>query len=189
MAKHVHAELLPGRVPKIADPELRNLIVKAVKNNMPYKDAVQLAGVSESVIYLWKRRGKLAEDKELQGETLDVNEQAYLKFLQALRKARSQCIQSNVDIIQKAAERSWQAAAWLLERSEPGTWALHRMLEISGPDGGPIEVSPVDLKKLSTDELNIMRGLVMKASGKKELGHEGGNGNGRNGDDNGTASA
>lgn len=177
MPKQVTGELMPGRVPKIADPELLHLILEAVRRNMPYNAAAELAGVTPTCLSLWKQYGRMAEAKELQGEKLNPNEQAYLSFVRGIRKAESEAIQRNLAIIQIAAKKSWQAAAWLLERRHPQMFALHRTLEVSGPGGGPIEVSPVDLSKLSTEELNVMRALMQKAGGKA-LGYNGSGGNG-----------
>lgn len=175
--KQVTGEIMPGRVPKIANAELREVIIEAIKNNMPWQAAAQLVGVTPAAICQWKQYGRFAEAKKLQGERLNPNEKAYLEFLEGIRKAESEAMQRSLVIIQKAAPTRWQAAAWLLERKWPELFALHRVLEVSGPDGGPIEVSHVDLSKLSTEELNVMRALMAKA-GKKELGHNGSNGKG-----------
>ena len=40
-----------------------------------------------------------------------------------LREAEAEAEVRNVAIVQKAAEKQWQASAWMLERRHPGRWA------------------------------------------------------------------
>ncbi len=154
-------QVMQGRTPRIADPELRHVIVEAVRNNMPYNAAAALVGISVSGFQFWKLRGSQAEVKELRGEPLDVNERAYLEFSVALRKAVSDSIERNLATIQRASEKSWQASAWLLERRHPQMFSVHRVLEVSGHDEPVPETA--DLSRLSVDELRELETLLGKA--------------------------
>jgi hypothetical protein len=58
-----------------------------------------------------------------------------------VRKARAQAEMRNVLRIQKAADDSWQAAAWWLERSQPKKWSKQTNVELSGVNGNPINVA------------------------------------------------
>jgi hypothetical protein len=40
----------------------------------------------------------------------------------------------------KTVERAWQPAAWFLERRFPAEFALKNRLEVTGEDGGPVQV-------------------------------------------------
>jgi transposase len=71
-----------------------------------------------------------------------------------------------VKLVQKVTgDRAWQAAAWMLERRWGEQYGKREKHEHSGPKGGPIEtrVGPLDLSKLSDDELETLRGLRAKA--------------------------
>jgi hypothetical protein len=47
----------------------------------------------------------------------------------------------NIGIIQTAAQNgTWQAAAWYLERTNPKKWGRHDTVEVTGTDGGAIQV-------------------------------------------------
>lgn len=59
----------------------------------------------------WMARGR----KETEG--------IYFQFVQAIKKARSEAMDRNVEIIQTAAKKTWQAAAWYLERQFPEEFA------------------------------------------------------------------
>ncbi len=163
--KNGQYQTMPGRTPRIADPELRHLIVEAVRQNMPYNAAAALAGVSETGLHLWKLKGNQAEAKEMRGEPLNINEQAYLEFMRSLKHAASDAIERNLAIIQTAAGKSWQAAAWLLERRHPQMFSVHRVLEVQPGEGAAPLTS--DLSRLSVDELKELETLLGKAEQKE----------------------
>lgn len=45
-----------------------------------------------------------------------------LEFFDAVKKAEAEAVVRNVTIIQEAASKSWQAAAWWLERKHSEDW-------------------------------------------------------------------
>jgi hypothetical protein len=51
------------------------------------------------------------------------------EFAEAVQKAQKAAIRRNVGIVQVAAKKSWQAAAWWLERRHPQDYALRRPVE------------------------------------------------------------
>jgi hypothetical protein len=67
-----------------------------VRLGVPYVFAYRAVGIAEPTFYK-----KKAED---------------LEFREALEKAEADAVARNVGIVQKAAQRTWQAAAWWLER-------------------------------------------------------------------------
>lgn len=72
------------------------------------------------------------------------------KFAEQVEDALLSFKLRNIAIIQKAANKSWTAGAWLLERKYPEEYALRQRLEHSGPQGGPIPVATAfaDLSKM-----------------------------------------
>ena len=69
------------------------------------------------------------------------------QFRQAVLKAQADAEVRNVAIVEQAATRSWQAAAWWLERKHNARWGRKERQEISGPDGSPLQVSLMELAK------------------------------------------
>lgn len=67
-------------------------------------------GISKNTWYVWLRKG----EKQKQG--------VYRDFYDAIKKAEAEAEMRNVAIIQKAAQDTWQAAAWFLERKYPERW-------------------------------------------------------------------
>ena len=60
------------------------------------------------------------------------------EFAEAVKKAESDAEVRNVAIIQKAADSTWQAAAWWLERKHKAEWSSR--VEQTGADGSPVKV-------------------------------------------------
>ena len=49
-----------------------------------------------------------------------------VEFCAAVKKAESEFVTTHVDIVAKAAEKTWQAACWLLERRKPDEFGSDR---------------------------------------------------------------
>lgn len=135
-----------GRPTKLT-PEVQASIVQAISAGNYLKHAAMYAGVCADSVNYWCKRG----EREHAG--------IYFAFSEAVKKAEAAAVARNVAIIQQAAHKSWQAAAWWLERKFPDDFALHTHNELTGKGGGPVSVTVVvaspRAKKL-VDE--IMRG-------------------------------
>ena len=67
-----------------------------------------------------------------------------ITFRDAVEKAEADAEARAVAIVIRAAQGgTWQAAAWWLERRRQDTYALKAKVELSGPDGGPIQTEEV----------------------------------------------
>ena len=88
-----------GRKPAIRKltPEMLETCGEAMALGMPQGKCAALIGLSESVFSRLLKRNN--------------NEAA-----QMLLECKSQGVKRNLSLVQKHAERNWQAAAWLLER-------------------------------------------------------------------------
>ena len=98
-------------------PDTKEDIVNALRAGNSRRDSALYAGVSETTFYSWMSRGR-------EGEPL------YAEFLEAVEKAEAQSVVRNVAIIQRAAEETWQAAAWWLERKRPDDWGRRQRMDI-----------------------------------------------------------
>ena len=117
-----------GRRTKL-NPDLQNQICEVLRAGNYIDAACAYVGISEQTYYDWAKRGE-------QGEPL------YAGFLEAVTKARSEAELRNVTLINRAAQSGqWQASAWFLERSHPRKWGRMQKLELTGSEGGPIEVA------------------------------------------------
>jgi hypothetical protein len=118
-----------GRKPKLTK-ELIELLGTALQNGNYIETACDFAGINRATLYRWLQESEEDDAKPLLKELSDT-----------VRKARAQAEMRNVLRIQKAADDSWQAAAWWLERSQPKKWSKQTNVELSGVDGSPINVA------------------------------------------------
>ena len=132
-----------GRPTKLT-PELQEELLKALKGGTYVEDACAYVGIGVSTFYDWMRLGSL-------------NEAPYSEFSEAVEKARASAVVRNVALLQKAAEDSWQAAAWWLERTRPDHYG--RRTNIAGPNGGAIEIKTDDAEREERLRAIVQRAL------------------------------
>jgi transposase len=118
-----------GRKPKLTK-ELIELLGTALQNGNYIETACDFAGINRATLYRWLHESEEDDAKPILKELSDT-----------VRKARAQAEMRNVLRIQKAADDSWQAAAWWLERSQPKKWSKQTNVELSGVNGNPINVA------------------------------------------------
>lgn len=125
-----------GRPSKLT-PEVQEKICQLLKAGNTFRTACEVAGIGWSTGLEWRQRG---ENRHSSREGDD----AYAEFAGAVQKAEEEAAARNVALIQKAAANgTWQAAAWWLERKFPSEWARIDRHEHTGPRGGPIQLQPV----------------------------------------------
>ena len=87
-----------------------------------------------------------------EAETASETTAAY-QFSESVKKAIAEAQHRNIMLIQKHAQTSWQAAAWYLERSDPESWGRRERVEMTGRDGGAVEINHISEKNLSDDDM------------------------------------
>mgnify|MGYP003642701083 CR=1 FL=1 len=111
-------------------------------------DSCKSVGISVGTFYNWMSRGQVQRERQTAGLEIEEKETPFLEFLEAVEVADAEGIVGHVMNIDHAAKNgAWQASAWILERKQPKKWGRHDRTEISGPEGGPININ------VSTEEL------------------------------------
>ena len=105
---------MPAGRPTALTPEVQARVCEAIAAGNTRHDAAGYAGVGTSTLNHWLTRGRKARRGP------------YRQFLEAVKRAEAGAVVRNVAIIQKAANKTWQAAAWWLERKNPQDWAGYR---------------------------------------------------------------
>lgn len=178
-------EAKPGRHPKIT-PDLIKRIGELISGTGCYVEtACNYVGISNVVFYGWMKKGheyrNIAHTLEVEDlsdeDRKDLEHEAaklriYHIFLEEIEIATSRATLHDLGIIRRASARSWQAAAWRLERSRPDHWGRRVAHELTGKDGGPVEtkvdIEVVENRKLTKEE--FLKGVLIEASVDDELG-------------------
>lgn len=98
------------------NPKTQRKIYQAIRAGNYKEVACQFAGISHTTLRNWVKRG---EESEAKGNENCI----YYHFLKGLQEAEAEAEVRNVAIVQKAAEKQWQASAWMLERRHPDRWS------------------------------------------------------------------
>lgn len=116
--------------------------VKATELGATRELAAQAAGWSTTTAYRYLEAGRKAQERTEAGERLAVPDRRNREFWEAVQKAEGTMAQDALGAIRRAAQedRTWQAAAWLLERRYPEMYG-RRAVEVTGKEGGAIDVS------------------------------------------------
>ena len=124
---------MPGGRPTKLTPE----IIEKVKAHLPIcfyiETLVDSLGIEKKTYYNWYNRGEAeARRMEEEGEVEPRPDEAlYLQFFAAVKKAIADGAIAATALINRAAQESWQAAAWLLERRFPELWGRKDRKEIT----------------------------------------------------------
>ena len=146
------------------NPERHEAIIALLLADSKPIFAFQSVGLSESTYYDWKRQA---------GEAVAP----FSHLFEDIKKAQSVCLASNLELIKAAAVGGgvttrktttkrdgsvevietmqgpqWQAGAWLAERTYPDEYGRKNRFEMTGKDGGPVEVSLADVARAAEDE-------------------------------------
>lgn len=125
----------------ITDTELKAL-TDALRGGSDVETASHFAGLSAQQVLKWLELGKLEKERRSAGLKARPSEDAYVAFWENLKKARADAIVRNVTNIQKAAaDGSWQAAAWWLERTVPETYGKRAAKPVQTASRKQVEAS------------------------------------------------
>lgn len=172
------------RSPLTLEEQSREAIKSALRRGSPIADALRFAGVPRRTFRTWEKIGREELERLIDAGDPDAEPEPhlapYVEFVEALESARSEGINILLNRIWDASrevrdpdtneviERGvWQAAAWLLERTDPKHFA--RRVEVIGDGDMPSrpKIDEADALTLFTqriDEINARRSRVIEAS-------------------------
>ncbi len=147
-------------------PEIEEQVVQLLRAGNYVETAAAFAGIAKVQLYDWLRKGAALREKlnKLESQKafdkavkeLDPRDAAYVSFHDAVGKAQAESEARNVALIQKAADKNWQAAAWRLERQHNSKWGRTDKHEISTPEDKPgigLKIEVVPSRPVSADEV------------------------------------
>ena len=134
-----------GRESKLIDPKMHQRLMDALVAGNTIRNACIMAKIGESTYHRWMAEAEIAPE----GHPLK-------EFRESVKGAMAQAEHRNVMIIQKAAPRQWQAAAWFLERRNPEAFGRREFVAMGGDGlGQPIAIANIP-KKALTDEAALV---------------------------------
>ena len=136
-----------GRPTKLT-PELQAEMVNIIRGGNYVETACAYVGLNKTTFYDWMKRGAREMDRVKKNPKARVRkeEQVYVDFSNAIKKAEAEAEARDVLIIAKAAESQWQAAAWRLERRLPSKWGRQRPYDTDAKSDRPI-INIIDIPK------------------------------------------
>ena len=156
----------PGRPSLIYDRHIVETFLKSVLKGNWRSTAARVAGISEGTVRDWLDRGEAVEAAAMErirqaggiADAVDPDDvpeadRVYLIFLKDFRRADASAEDRIVGGLSLQAATSPVASMGMLKMRWPKNWReAPSQVEVSGPGGGPIALSPV-LAKLTDDEL------------------------------------
>jgi hypothetical protein len=125
----------PGGRPTKFNEERAGKILLALRAGNYLEASAAFAGVHKDTVYEWIKRGKRRTKK---GKPFKGDE-ALAEFSDGVEMAKAAAEVRMVGIINKAAMKSWQAAAWYLERTNNKRWGRSQTHKLADPDGNPLK--------------------------------------------------
>jgi hypothetical protein len=144
--------------PTDCTPETTAKICAALRLGVSQECAATSAGITERSFYIWLEKGR---------EGLEP----YVQFLQEVHAAENDAEMELVNLIKASAQDDWKAGAWILERRHPRRWGRLDRSEISGANGGPVQVAAQVVEipaQLPTAEAWAAVAAVKKSDGEGE---------------------
>jgi transposase-like protein len=117
---------MTGR-PTDCTPEVTEAVCAELREGLSIASACAAGGIARSTYHDWLQRASEGPP--------------FSDFRDATTKARAVGTRSLEVTVRTAALDDWRAAAWMLERKAPEDWS--KRTEITGKDGGPVEVHNV----------------------------------------------
>ena len=109
-------------------PDTQAKIIEAIKLGSTKTLAASYAGISRRTFYNWMEKGE------------EQKTGIYRDFLDALDQAEGERVARWLAIINKAAPKSWPAAAWLLERTRPDDYSLKSRVDLNHTGDQTIQI-------------------------------------------------
>lgn len=129
---------MAGRPTKLT-PETHKAIVEAIGLGATYATAAACAGVSYDTFNEWMKAGDSA-----------TRNNKFSEFSEAVRRAEAECKYKATKVIIKAmADGEWKAALEFLRRRDRAEWGDNIKQELTGKDGGPIDVATMSPSEIA----------------------------------------
>lgn len=142
-----------GRPSIVDDADKVAELVRLLKQGVSQEAASRSLGISRTAFFDCKRRGlaaweeaneRIPDSDTLTLKDVRVKDRKYAAFADAVEGARAEAEVSMTLLVRRAAVGGdVRAAMWWLDRAHPERWAQREKIEVTGGDGGPVEIELV----------------------------------------------
>ena len=158
VVKRPHAKNGSISVQSLYNAKTHKKIIENAKKGRSMPDCSLLAGLGRGTLEAWIYKGRHEPDKYPHFAQLVADyEMAQAEF-------RGETLDNIVTVAQSQAPGTWQANAWLLERTDPENWGKKDRIEHVGDGGGPrTQLNTVVL--IDSDAREAARDLLTRVAG------------------------
>lgn len=146
-------EVIPARRgrPTKRTPELEGQIAECLRLGMSYPQTCDACGISQTQFRNWRKH--------------------FRDFQDLIRRAEAEAVKLNLAVIQAAAAsgKSWQAAAWFLERKHPEQWGKTETLSIEARKDAITEAIKINAARTPEHLRELRMALQLPRDSKPEL--------------------
>ncbi len=137
--------------PRLLTPAVQKTICKAIKAGATLEIAAQVASIGARTLDDWLKHGRdeLQADPDAEGPCAH--------FVRAVNVASAKLEIELLATIQAEAPKTWQAAAWLLERKFPQRYARVDRLRVSGDE---VNEKPVAVQSRQEGQRKLLEKLA-----------------------------
>lgn len=147
-------------------PETTEGIANLIRvGNVPLRSAMA-KGVSRSTWYSWLARGRAAAARRKDDLDIPDAEQPFLELLDAVERAESESQVIAVSHLIKAMPSTPTAVLAFLERRFPREWSRTERHELTGADGGSVQVE--DFRGRLAERADRIASRLLEAIGPGE---------------------
>ena len=147
---------------RLLTPEIQKTVCEAIKHGATLEIAARAAGIGARTLDEWLKHGR----DELQADP-DASGPCAI-FVSEVMIAAAKSEQELIEIIRKEAPKTWQAAAWLLERKFPQRYAKVDRLRVSGDETNERPITIENRQEIENKLLQKLADFAGKALDKLE---------------------
>lgn len=141
----------PGR-PSFICATICDSITEHIGNGVPIHIACAAVGINKTTYHRWRAKGeallKAQHEQQERGQPvvqLEGNDYLYVKLHLDIEAARANALAERIAQVTTAGSEDWRAAGWYLERQIPEEFGQKSRTELTGVNGGPIEVAQAEI--------------------------------------------
>lgn len=145
-------------------PELLASFCDEIRKGKPKRAAAGGLNVHRDTVATWERVGKQARGKLLENVPITAHEKLCLAALDEIQVAFDGGESWLFDKLLEGG-KDWQRFARILESTRPDIWLRRYRLDHGNAEGKALQLSALDIGKLTGTERATLRELLKKSSG------------------------